>query len=122
MGYTSEADKGAFLAFLEDGYKLRKAAKKASINKSTAFDIKTKAGEVQLDHIERGLPPPTRQEMLAIWPKTGRPPTLIEEDKDQIFAACTKDRDSRRTLQHLIAEEEGFIAYRRTIENAIRER
>jgi hypothetical protein len=57
---------------------------------------------------ENNLPPPSRQQQLAIRPKIGRPPTLSEEDKDKIFAACTKDRESRKRLQHLVVEEEGF--------------
>ncbi len=43
MGYTSEADKGVFLASLESGHELRKAAKMAGISKSTAFDIQKKS-------------------------------------------------------------------------------
>jgi hypothetical protein len=59
--YTSEADKGAFLAYLEIGYTLRKAAKLAGLTKSTAWDIRKKAGEIELHHTENNLPPPTRQ-------------------------------------------------------------
>jgi hypothetical protein len=62
MVYTSEANKGAFLAFLEEGYTLRKATEKASIVKSTVFDIKKKAAEIEIQHIEQNLPPPTRQQ------------------------------------------------------------
>jgi hypothetical protein len=60
MVYTSEADKGALLAFLEAGYPLRVAAKKAGIPKSTAYDIKKKAEEIEIQHIENNLSPPTR--------------------------------------------------------------
>jgi hypothetical protein len=49
---ASEADKDAFLALLEEGYTLRKTAEKAGIVKSTAFDIKKKAAEIEIQHAE----------------------------------------------------------------------
>jgi hypothetical protein len=40
--------------------------------------------------------------------RSGRPPVLSEADKDKIFDAYTKDKESRKRRQHRIAEEEGF--------------
>ena len=62
MVYTSKADKGAFLTFLEEGYTLWKAAAKAGIEKSTAFDIKKKAAEIEIQHAKQNLPPLSRQQ------------------------------------------------------------
>src|SRR5450432_2355176 len=87
----------------------------------TAFDIKKKAAEIEIQHIEQNLPPPTRQQQLAIRPKSGRPPVLSEVDKDKIFEAYTKDKESRKRLQYQIVEEEGFEVSRTTIEKAMRE-
>ena len=117
--YTSEADKGAFLVYLGLGYTLRKAAKLAGLMKSTAFDIRKRAGEIKLHYTENNLPPPTRQQQLAIRPKIGRPPALTELDKDAIFAACTKDADSQERRRHLVAEELGFQFSQQTIEKAM---
>jgi hypothetical protein len=52
-----------------------------------------KAGEVKLEHIDKNLPPPTRQQLI-IRPKIGRPSTLSKEDKDQILKAYIKDKES----------------------------
>jgi hypothetical protein len=69
MVYTSEAYRVAFLAFLEETYSLRKTAAKAGIAKSTAFDIKKKAAEIEIQHVEQNLSPPTRRWQLAVQPK-----------------------------------------------------
>jgi hypothetical protein len=127
MVYTSNANKGVFLAFLEEGYCLWVAAKKAGIPKSTAYDIKKKAAEIKIQHVENNLPPLTQQQQLAIQLKIRRPPALSEEDKDKIFEACTMDCDSsarlssrlpspdlRRTLQHLVFHTKGAKALKAT--------
>jgi hypothetical protein len=114
--YTSEARKAQYLTYRECGIKPAEAARRAGIAPSTTRDIWTRARELDIYHNDNGLPPPTIEETVAVKKKIGRPPVLSNEDCNKIFAACTKDKKSRKKQQYLIALNEGFTTCRRTIE------
>jgi hypothetical protein len=54
--YTKPAEARAFLAFLKTGMSFCKAIVAARINKSTAYDIKEQAANVEIEHAKQGLP------------------------------------------------------------------
>ena len=92
MVYTSDARKAQYLTYRECGMKSTEAAKRAGIPRSIAHDIWMHAGNLEVQHNENDLLPPTIEELVAIKPKTGRPPILSSKDCNDIFAACTKDK------------------------------
>jgi hypothetical protein len=57
--YTSEARKAQYLTYREMGLKNTAASEKAGINRITAHKIWARAGELEADHSESDLPPPT---------------------------------------------------------------
>src|SRR5450432_3222724 len=105
MVYTSDARKAQYLTYREYGMKSTEAAKRAGIPRSIAHDIWMHAGNLEVQHNENDLLPPTIEELVAIKPKTGRPPILSSKDCNDIFAACTKDKKNRQKQQHHIALE-----------------
>jgi hypothetical protein len=118
--YTSEARKAQYLTYREMGLKNTQAAEKAGVHRITGHNIWARAGQLESDHSEQGLPPPTIEELAAVKPKTGRPKALNELECNAIFAACTASKKARKKRQHHIALEEGFEACRRTIETRMR--
>ena len=78
------------------GLKNTQAAEKAGIKRNTGHNIWARAGQLEVDHSEEGLPPPTIEELVAVKPKTGRPKVLSESDCNEIFAACTASKKARR--------------------------
>jgi hypothetical protein len=79
--YTEPAEAGAFLALLKSGMSSCKAAAAVRLTKSTVYDIKERAANVEIEHAEQGLPLPTFTQQVAIRPKTGQPPVLTEAQK-----------------------------------------
>jgi hypothetical protein len=77
-------------------------------------------GKLEVEHTEKGLPPPTWEEKLARKPGSGAKPKLTDEDVNLIFKECTLNRKQRKKLQHVVAAELGFDACRRTIETRLR--
>ena len=122
MPYTSDVQKGALLAYLDNRMHLRTAAKKARIPPTTAFNIRARAVQVKIFHDNHSLPPPSLQEQVDVKPKNGRPPVLSEIDKNIIFDICTKDREFREKRRHIIARKLGYQCFRSTIESAMKER
>jgi hypothetical protein len=61
---ASDAKKAQFLTYLECRKGVREAGRLAEIAKSTASDIKARAAEVEVQHAEQGLPPPTIDEKI----------------------------------------------------------
>jgi hypothetical protein len=96
MPYTSEARKAQYLAYREMGLKNGPAAKKAGIERVTAHYIWARAGQLEADNSEQGLPPPTIEELVAVKPKAGRPKVLSKSDCNEIFAACTASKEARK--------------------------
>jgi hypothetical protein len=94
--YTSEARKAQYLAYRETGMKNTQAAKKAGIKRNTGHNIWARAGQLEIDHFEKDLPPPTIEELVAVKPKAGRPKVLSESDCNAIFAACTASKKAQR--------------------------
>lgn len=118
--HTSDAQKARFLTLIECGTKQSEAARSCGLERSTAFNIKKRAGDLMVQHTENGLPPPTIDEQVARKPGSGRPPLLTDHDCQEIFRACTSSKSQRRKRQHYVAAEEGFNACRRTIETRMR--
>jgi hypothetical protein len=65
MLYTFDTDRCTFL-ILKEGYNLLKAAVGVGIGKSNAFDIRGQVGELEGYNAGHSLPPPVRQEPLAV--------------------------------------------------------
>ena len=77
------------MAYCEISLKNGPAARKARIERVTAYYIWARAGEFEVDYSEQGLPAPTIKELVTVKPKAGRPNVLSELDYNEIFAACT---------------------------------
>jgi hypothetical protein len=95
MPYTSEARKAQYLAYREMGLKNGPAARKAGIERITAYYIWAWAGQLEVNNSEQGLPAPTIEELVAVKPKAGRPKVLSESDCNKIFAACTVSKKAQ---------------------------
>ena len=87
--YTSEARKAQYLAYREMGLKNTQVAEKARIKRNTRHNIWARASQLEID---RDIPPPTIEELVAVKPKAGRPKVLSELDCNAIFAACTASK------------------------------
>jgi len=119
---TTEIERAIFLTHLEY-VSLPEAARKAGINRKTATNIKLRAANLEIEHIEAGLPPPTIQELIRRKEGSGAKPKISEAEVDEILAACTANKKQRKKLWHVVAHEEGFFdVTRRTIETKLRER
>jgi hypothetical protein len=78
------------------GLKNSAAAKKAGINRVTAHYIWARAGQLEVNNSEQGLPAPTIEELVAVKPKAGRPKVLNETECNAIFAVCTASKEAWR--------------------------
>jgi len=116
---TTEIERAIFLTHLEY-VSLPEAARKAGINRKTATNIKLRAANLEIEHIEAGLPPPTIQELIRRKEGSGAKPKISEAEVDEILAACTANKKQRKKLWHVVAHEEGFFdVTRRTIETKL---
>jgi hypothetical protein len=71
------------------------AAKRAKINIKTARNIKKRADNVTLYYDQHNLPAPLLHDRLAIAPKSGRRPALLELDLNRLDTAISQDRQYR---------------------------
>jgi hypothetical protein len=71
------------------------AAEKAGISRANGHNIWTRAGQLEIDHSEKDLPPPTIKELVAVTPKAGRPKMLNELECNTNFAACRSGMEGR---------------------------
>lgn len=101
--YTDEASKGTFLALVENGEPIPRAAKRAKINIKTAQDIKTRADKITIYCDEHNLPPPSFHDQVAIAPKLGRPHVLSELDVNTLDSAIRSDCHHRKMYQFEVA-------------------
>ena len=108
MLYTSDIQKGALLAYLDNKIHLRTAAKKARIPPITAFNIRARAVQVKIFYNNYSLPPPSLQEQVDVKPKNKKPSVLSEIDKNIIFDIYIKNRESREKRRHIIVRELGY--------------
>ena len=93
--YTSEADKGNFLGYIDDGEDIMLAAKKAKINIKTARRIKKRDDENTTYCNHNNLPTPSLHDRTTIQSKSGRHPVLSELNIEQLDNAITQDRRHR---------------------------
>ena len=117
--HPSDLQKIEFLTHLQY-VSLHKAAQRAGLEYTTAQRLKTRVGELEIEHIEKGLPPPTLEEKIARKKGSGAKPKLTIDDLNEIFVACTLNKKQRKKLQHVVAKELGFDVCRRTIETRLR--
>jgi hypothetical protein len=91
--YTSEARKAQYLTYCKMGLKNAHGATKAGISRDTGHNIWTQAGQLEIDHSEKDLPPV--EELVAVKPKAGRSKVLNELECNTIFAACRSGMEGR---------------------------
>jgi hypothetical protein len=103
--YTHEAEKGNFLGFLDNGFDIVPAAKKAKINIKTAREIKKHADKVTVFCDENSLPPPLLHDRTIIVLKSGRPRALTELNINQLDIAISQDCRYHEIPQIEVAEE-----------------
>jgi hypothetical protein len=122
--HYSDSEKTIFLTELKY-HSCRKAAALAGIKPTAAKELKARVGDLEVYHLEHGLPPPTIEEKIARKVGSGgnhtKEPTLTEEEVKLIFDACTADKASRAKRQHHVAWELGFNQVRSTIEHRMRQ-
>jgi hypothetical protein len=94
MPYTSEARKAQYLAYCAMGLKNGPAAKKAGIEQITTYYIWARAGQLEVDNSEQGLPALTIEELVIVKSKAGRPKVLDKTKCNTIFAACTASKEA----------------------------
>jgi hypothetical protein len=94
MAYTSDARKAQYLTYREIGLRNSVAAKRSGITRQTRHNIWKRAGQLEIDHVEQDLPPPTIEQTVAIRPKASRPKVLDEFECNAIFAACTVSKEA----------------------------
>jgi hypothetical protein len=99
---------------------ISKAAKRAGLEYSTAKSIRQHIGELEVEHAEKGLPPPILEEKVARREGSRAKPKLTDKDLNKIFVACTLNKKQRKKLQYIVAAELGFDVCRRTIETRLR--
>jgi hypothetical protein len=120
--HATQAQKIAFLVHLEYVH-CAEAARKAGLHSTTAKDLKKRAGELCLEHLEKGLPPPSYEQQIARKPGSGALPKISEEQVTSLLEACTLNKKQRKKLWVQVAHEEGlFDLHQRTIEKKLRER
>ena len=84
------------MAYREIGLGNGPVAKKAGIEQVTAYYIWVRAGQLEVDYSEQGLPAPTIEELVAVKPKAGRPKVLSKSDCNKIFAAGTASKKAQK--------------------------
>ena len=72
--YTSEARKAQYLAYREMGLKNTQVAEKAGIKRNTRHNIWARASQLEID---RDIPPPTIEELVAVKPRSAWMPIRI---------------------------------------------
>jgi hypothetical protein len=99
------------------------AARRAGLTSSTAFEIKDRAAQVEIEHAKQSLPPPTLREQITRKPGSGAKPKISAEEVTSLLEACTLNKKQRKKLWYIVAKEEGFFdIYRQTIEKKLQER
>jgi hypothetical protein len=64
----------------------------AGLEYTSAQRLKTRVGELEIEYIEKGLPPPTLEEKIARKKGSGAKPKLTDGDLNEIFVACTLNK------------------------------
>jgi hypothetical protein len=93
--YTSEADKGNFLGYIDDGEDIMPAAKKAKISIKTARGIKKRDDENTSYCDHNNISTLSLHDRTIIQPKSGRHQVLTELNIEQLDNAITQDRRHR---------------------------
>ena len=106
--HASDIDKAAFLVHLQYVHQAE-AARRAGLSSSTASDIKFRAGEVQIQNAEQGLPPPTLAEQVARKEGSRAKKKISDEDVLYLFKAYILNKKQKQKLWYIIAYEEGFF-------------
>jgi hypothetical protein len=119
--YTSEADKGNFLGYIDDGEDIVPVAKKAKINIKTARRIAYRDKDNYIYNDQHYLPQPSLHDRCAIVPKPGRRQALTELNVEQLDNAISQDRKHREMPQLEVAEELGLHVSKTTVRHTARE-
>jgi hypothetical protein len=99
------------------------AAYKAGLLKQTASDVKKRAKALKATNEAQGLPPPTLAEQVARKEGSGAKLKITDDEVMKLLKACTLNKNQRKNLWHIVAQEEGFFdLHRRTIEKKLRAR
>ncbi len=86
--HATDVQKIKFLTHLQY-VSCRKAAQKAGLAPTTGKNLKARAAVLEIEHHEKGLPPPTLEQQIARKEGSGAKPKLSEEDCVKTFEACT---------------------------------
>lgn len=93
--HASDEDKSAFLVHLQYVH-YAEATRRAGLGSSTAFKVKDRAAEVEIEHAKKGLPPPTLREQIARKPGTGAKPKISVEEVTFLLKDCTLNKKQRK--------------------------
>ena len=96
--YPSEYQKVEFLTYL-NYTTISKAAKLAGLEYSIVKSFRERVGRLEVEHIEKGLPPLMWEEKVARKPGSRTEPELIDKNVNLIFKECTLNRKQRKKCQ-----------------------
>jgi hypothetical protein len=83
---------------------------------TSAYNLKTQVGNLEVEHAEKDLPLPILEEKVARKGESGAKLKLTDDDLNKIFVACTLNKKQYKKLQYIVAAELGFDICLRTIE------
>jgi len=96
--HATVAQKVELLVQCEYESSIAKAAEKVLIALSTAKDIQLRAGLIQAEYAEQGLPPPSYKEQVTQQLGSGAKPKITEEEITLLLKACTTNKKHRKKL------------------------
>jgi hypothetical protein len=99
---------------------LRQVAKRAGLEYTSAYNLKTRVGNLEIEYTEKGLPLPILEEKVARKGGSRAKLKLTDDDLNKIFVACTLNKKQYKKLQYIVAAELDFDICRRTIETCLR--
>jgi hypothetical protein len=106
--HASLAQKAEFLTYLKCGKNVLNVCKLTGIPKSTGYDIRNACKDLEVEHVEKGLLEPTIDEKVARKLGSRKSKVLTDNDCQQIFNACTKDKASRKKCKYYVALKKGL--------------
>jgi hypothetical protein len=91
---TTDIEKAVFLTHLQYVY-IAEAARRAGLNTKIATNIKNRAAELEIQHAEAGLPPPTIIELVSRKEGSGAKPKISDEEVLLLLKTCTLNKKQR---------------------------
>jgi hypothetical protein len=87
---------------------------------TSAYNLKTQVGNLEIEYTEKGLPLPILEEKVARKGGSRAKLKLTDDNLNKIFVACTLNKKQHKKLQYIVAAELGFDICWRTIETRLR--